>query len=48
MSFDPMFQKDVSAEARQYNYLYQWTPLYHYNNISLEGLKPRKNNNVCS
>lgn len=28
MSFDPMFQKDVSAEARQYNYLYHCIILF--------------------
>ena len=46
MSFDPMFQKDVSSEARQYKYLYHWTPLYYYNVISSEGLKPRSENKL--
>ena len=44
MSFDPMFQKDVSSEARKYKYLYHWTPLYNYDAISMEGLKPRSEN----
>ena len=46
MSFDPMFQKDVSAEARQYGHLYHWTPLYYYNAISVEGLKPKSENKL--
>lgn len=46
MSFDPMFQKDVSLEARQYKYLYHWTPLYNYDAISIDGLKPRSENKL--
>jgi hypothetical protein len=46
MSFDPMFQEDVSTEARQYGYLYHWTPLYNYRLIAKEGLKPKSENSV--
>ena len=34
MSFDPMFQKNVSDEARQNKYLYHWTPIYYYDTIT--------------
>lgn len=46
MSFDPMFQDDISSEARQSEYLYHWTPLYNYKSISVEGLKPRSENQM--
>ncbi len=46
MSFDPIFQKDVSNEARKYNYLFHWTPLYYYDTIVKEGLKPRSENKL--
>ena len=46
MSFDPVFQKDISNEARKYNFLFHWTPLYHYDNIKKEGLKPKSENKL--
>ena len=39
-------KKDVSLEARKYKYLYHWTPLYNYDAISIEGLKPRSENRL--
>ena len=39
-------KKDVSLEARKYKYIYRWTPLYNYDAISIEGLKPRSENRL--
>lgn len=46
MSFDPMFQKNVSMEARKYRFLYHWTPLYCYDNIKENGLLPKSENAI--
>ena len=46
MSFDPIFQKNIAPEARQYRYLYHWTPQYCYDAISNEGLKPKSENKL--
>ena len=46
MSFDPMFQDDISSEAKGYKHLFHWTPLYNYANIMKEGLKPKSQNAV--
>lgn len=44
MSFDPMFQEDVSSEARKYKKMYHWTPLYNYDSIKNIGLIPKSEN----
>ena len=44
MSFDPLYQRNVSEEARQHEYLYHWTPLYNFASIKKEGLKPKSEN----
>ena len=41
LSFDPMFQYNASTEIRQYPTLYHWAPMYRYDIIMKEGLKPR-------
>lgn len=46
MSFDTMFQKDVSDEARQYQYLYHWTPLYNLESIIKNSLIPCSENKL--
>lgn len=44
LSFDPMFQYNASTEIRQYPTLYHWAPMYRYDIIMKEGLKPRSEN----
>lgn len=44
ISFDPIFQDDVYSEARQYDYLFHWTPLYNYQSILKDGLIPKSEN----
>ena len=46
ISFDPMFQDDIYNEALKHNFLYHWTPLYNYEQIMKEGLKPRSENKL--
>ena len=46
LSFDPIFQDDVSYEARTEKVLYHWTPEYRYESIKEEGLFPRSENNM--
>ena len=46
MSFDPMFQDDVSEEARKNGYLLHWTPKYNLQSIIANGLTPRSENSI--
>lgn len=44
MSFDPMFQDDVTEEALSHTFLYHITPLYNRENIEKYGLIPKSEN----
>lgn len=44
LSYDPMFQENIASEAREYEYLYHWTPEYRYSSIRKEGLYPKSEN----
>lgn len=44
LSYDPMFQENIASEAKEYEYLYHWTPEYRYSSIRKEGLYPRSEN----
>lgn len=46
MSFDPMFQDNVANEARQFRYLYHWTPSYNFTSIMTNGLSPKSENKL--
>ena len=46
LTFDPMFQDNVENDMRKYHFLYHWTPLYNYEKIKKEGLKPLSNNSA--
>lgn len=48
LSFDPMFQQDVSNEMRMNAYLYHWSPLYNYKSIKQTRLEPRSSNDEYS
>lgn len=45
ISFDPMFQDTITDEAKQGGVLYHWSPSYNYENIMLNGLMPKSENN---
>jgi hypothetical protein len=44
MSFDPIAQKPLTKEARQYKYMYHWTPYQKVTSIMSAGLEPRNEN----
>lgn len=44
MSFDPMYQSDVTSEALSFNYLFHITPSYNVPSINNVGLIPRSEN----
>ena len=44
MSFDPMYQDNISNEIRKNWYLYHWTPLYNCKSILKNGLEVRSEN----
>lgn len=44
MSFDPMYQDNISNEIRKYRFLYHWTPMVNYESIKSKGLEPRSEN----
>lgn len=46
LTYDPMFQENVATEAKEYRFLYHWTPEYKYSRIKREGLWPRSENFV--
>lgn len=46
MTFEPMFQNDISTEARQCRYLFHWTPKYNLESIIQNGLLPRSENKL--
>lgn len=46
LSFDPMFQDNVSYAARAEGILFHWTPEYRYQAIKREGLYPRSENSL--
>ena len=44
LTYDPMFQENVAVEAKNFRFLYHWTPEYRYSTIRKEGLYPRSEN----
>lgn len=44
MTFDPMFQNDISSEAFGYGVLYHWSPSYNKESILKHGLIPKSEN----
>lgn len=46
ISFDPIFQDNVSYVARAEGFLFHWTPEYRYKIIKNEGLYPRSENSI--
>lgn len=44
LSFDPMFQDDVSDTVMQQGVLYHWAPMYALESIRKNGLEPRTEN----
>ena len=44
MSFDPMFQDDITDEILKYDFLYHITPKYNIDAIMSNGLEPRSEN----
>lgn len=46
MSFDPIFQDNVSDEAKKYSVAYHWTPLYNLESIKTNGLTPKSQNKL--
>ena len=44
MSFEPMFQDDVTEDALSHMFLFHITPLYNKENIEKNGLEPRSEN----
>lgn len=46
MSFDPLFQDDVSAEAKKFKYAFHWSPMRNYDSIMRDGLVPKSQNKL--
>lgn len=46
LSFDPMFQDNVSSEMFNYQYVYHWTPFCNLNYIMQNGLIPKSENKL--
>lgn len=46
MSFDPMFQDDISDEAKKFKFLYHWSPEYNVQSILKNGLVPKSENDL--
>lgn len=44
ISFDPIFQDNVSGQARRFRYLYHWTPENNWDSIKKNGLLPKSEN----
>lgn len=44
LSFDPMFQDDITAEVMKYDFVFHITPKYNIDAIMLNGLEPRSEN----
>lgn len=48
MSFEPLFQEDVSKNFEGDIYFYHWTPLYNLKSILTQGLVPKSENDIFS
>lgn len=46
ISFDPMFQDSISDEAKQFKYLFHWSPKYNLDNILKIGIVPKSENEL--
>ena len=44
LTYDPMFQNDITDEVKEYDIIYHWSPQYNQNDIETYGLQPKSQN----